>query len=73
MSQLLQYNYAAIDTASGICLGCLTTSDEINHEAYVLIPEYNEDYIDKYYNLNGDQKWYWDAAFTQLWVECPSH
>ena len=41
--------------------------------AGVEIPVFEVDYKDKYYNLNGDQMWYWDAAFTQLWEECPSH
>ena len=69
----LQYNYAKIDLATGRCKSCATTSYEINNDAFILVPTASNDYINKYYNLNGDQMWYWDAQFTQLWEECPSH
>ena len=48
-------------------------SYEINNPAYIPVPHTTNDYLNKYYNINGDQMWYHDAAFTQLWVECPSH
>ena len=73
MSVNLQYNYAIIDTNTCRCRACLTMSYEVNNIAYILVPEATDDYCDKYYNLNGDQMWYWDAEFTQLWEECPSH
>ena len=77
MSQQLQYNYAQIDLNTGRCIDCFTSSYQIPSTLpeYIEIPvfsgEYN--YTGKYYNINGDQKWYWDAEFTQLWEECPSH
>lgn len=72
MSQLLQYNYAKISLDSGLCTSCFTCSYEIPLPEYIPIPT-TGDYVDKYYNINGDQMWYWDAEFTQLWEECPSH
>lgn len=69
----LQFSYATIDLGTCECYGCMTYSYEINHEAYIPVPWAYTDYVGKYYNLNGDQMWYWDAAFTQLWEECPSH
>ena len=69
----LQYNYAKIDTSTGRCKGCGTYSYEVNNAAYVPVPYATDDYLNKYYNLNGDQMWYHDAEFTQLWEECPSH
>lgn len=68
----LQYNYARIDLQTGRCKGCGTYSYEVNNPAYIVIPT-TGDYYNKYYNLNGDKLWYWDAEFTQLWEECPSH
>lgn len=73
MSQTLQYNYASYDTTTGLCDGVATASYVFNMEGWVEIPVYDEDYEGKYYNFNGDQMWYLDAAFTQLWEECPSH
>lgn len=72
MSQLLQYTYAIINEV-GYCEGVITSSVEVPLDTYILIPELNDDYYGKYYNINGDQMWYHDAAFTQLWEECPSH
>ena len=69
----LQYNYAQIDPVTGRCRACFTSSYEINDPEYIVVPYATDDYGDKYYNLNGDQMWYWDADFTDLWEECPSH
>lgn len=73
MSVNLQYNYAQIDLATGRCVGPFTSSYEIPLPEYIPIPVADGNYYNKYYNLNGDQMWYWDAEFTQLWEECPSH
>lgn len=73
MSQLLQYIYAQIDVSTGRCYSTFTCSYEIPLPDYIEIPEFISDYEGKYYNINGDQMWYWDAEFTQLWEECPSH
>lgn len=70
----LQYNYAKINTTTGLCTSCATTSYEINNPAFILLPNnYSNDYVGKYYNINGDHLWYHDQGFTQLWEECPSH
>lgn len=69
----LQYNYAQIDLSTGRCVGCFTSSYEIPLPDYIEVPYTTNDYANKYYNINGDQMWYWDAEFTQLWEECPSH
>lgn len=73
MSMTLEYNYAAIDPTTFRCGACFTASNKINLETYIEVPYTTNDYIGKYYNMNGDQMWYLDAAFTQLWEECPSH
>ena len=76
-SQLLEFNYAQIEISTGKCITTFTSSYQIPSSfiEYVEIPVWNDeyDYRGKYYNLNGDQLWYWDSAFTQLWEECPSH
>lgn len=69
----LQYNYAGIDLNTGRCRSCGTYSYEINNPAFIPVPYATNDYYNKYYNINGDQMWYWDAEFTRLWEECPSH
>lgn len=69
----LAYNYAKIDLTTYRCVGCKTYSYEIVNDAYIPVPYASDDYYNKYYNLNGDQMWYLDAGFTQLWEECPSH
>ena len=69
----LQYNYAKINLTTGECTSCGTFSYQIPLPEYIEIPYATDDYAHKYYNLNGDQMWYWDAEFTQLWEECPSH
>ena len=73
MSQQLQYNYAQLELPSCKCIATFTSSYEIPLPEYVEIPIFTSEYDDKYYNLYGDQMWYWDADFTQLWEECPSH
>ena len=69
----LPYNYAQIDPTTYRCRGCKTYSYEINNVYYIPIPYTTDDYLDKYYDLNNTKLWYHDAAFTQLWAECPSH
>ena len=73
MSMTLQYNYVGIDLDTGFCHSCLTTSYIIDNPAWIEVPVATDDYTEKYYNLNGDKRFYWDAEFTQLWEECPSH
>lgn len=70
MSVNLQYNYAHIIPATGECITCMTFSYEINHPEWIAVPTLG-DYVGKYYNA-ADGLWYWDAGFTELWLECPS-
>lgn len=55
-----------------MCGACYTSSSHIVHPSYIEIPAL-DDYVGKYYNYNGDQMWYWDSQFQNLWEECPSH
>lgn len=73
MSMNLQYNFAKVNLTTGRCTGCMTTSDYIDNPAYIEVPYATNDYVGKYYNINGDQLWYHDSGFTDLWEECPSH
>ena len=69
----LQYNYAQIDMSTFECIGAFTSSYEIPLPDYILIPDADPNYNGKYYNMNGDQMWYWDSQFQNIWEECPSH
>lgn len=64
MSVNYYYNYAEIDTTTGLCNGVRSTTYAINNPALIPIPVYDENYIDKYY-ING--AWYEDAAGTIPW------
>ena len=66
MAQNFAYAYAVIE-ANGWCLRVCTMSVPATEENYIEIPEYNEDYIFKYYN-RADGKWYTDSAFTTEWT-----
>ena len=64
------YNYAEVDDATGMCLGVMTSSNPdlagptSMGSTYVVIPNYDENYLLKYY-INGN--WYEDAAGTIPW------
>lgn len=73
MSVTLQYNYAAITADTFQCMSCFTASDRIDLPTYIEVPYATDDYLLKYYNMNGDKRWYHNGTFTNLWVECPSH
>ena len=67
MAQQYAYNYAIIDE-TGMCVEVQTTTrDCTGYDGYIAIPEYNEEYIMKYYNT-ADGKWYEDAEFTIEWI-----
>ena len=72
MSINLQYNYANVDPETGLCGSCMTYSNQVPLSNYIEVPYATDDYIGKYYNFDNGL-WYWDAEFTQLWEECPSH
>ena len=59
-----QYNYAHIDTDTGLCVGVRTMTYKADNSVLIPIPVYDEEYIDKHY-LNGN--WYEDAAGTIPW------
>lgn len=67
MAQQYANHYAQIDE-TGYCYGVTdTTYDYSDEEGYVAIPSYNDDYLEKYYNV-ADGKWYYDAEFTNEWI-----
>ena len=59
-----QYNYAHIDTDTGLCIGVRTTTYKVDNPVLIPIQVYDEECIDKYY-LNGN--WYEDSAGTIPW------
>lgn len=61
------YNYALIDE-TGWCYEVRSTSRCCDgEEGYISIPEYDPNYMGKYYNI-ATEKWYLDAAFTTEWT-----
>jgi hypothetical protein len=65
MAMQYAYNYALIDE-TGWCYEVTSVSHEQNEEGWIAIPEYDDSYMDKYYNV-ADGKWYEDAEFTTEW------
>lgn len=66
MAEMYAYNYAIIDD-TGFCSEIRSTSENCDDNPYFIpIPEYNDEYMFKYYNV-ADGKWYEDAAFTIEW------
>ena len=47
------YDYAEIDTATGMCIGVRTMTYEIDNPALIAIPVYDPEYICKYYNMDA--------------------
>lgn len=66
MAETYAYHYAVIDD-SGMCIGYDDTTAESNDEYHILIDEWLDGYLFKYYN-RADGKWYYDAAFTNEWI-----
>lgn len=65
--QRLAYNYALIDE-TGWCYEVRSTSMNCDDEVgFIPIPEYNPDYMDKYYNVSNG-KWYLEESFTTEWI-----
>lgn len=56
------YNYALIDETGWCYEVCSTSRNCDGMEGYIVIPECDTVYMDKYYNI-ADGKWYHDAAF----------
>ena len=71
MAELLAYNYAEIDDATGMCIGVQTSSyphlagPTGSGTTYVEIPVYDEEYGFKYY-IDGN--WYEDPEGTIPWT-----
>lgn len=63
MSMTLEYNYAVIDTTTGLCGGCITSSYKVDHPAYIEVPVHTNDYMGKYYK---EGFWYEDSEFQIL-------
>lgn len=64
MSQLLEYNYAVLND-NDQCVAVLTYSCEVPLDTYILIPNLNGDYMDKYYDRETGI-WYYDAEHTEI-------
>ena len=68
MSMNYAYNYAEIDTATNMCIGFQSRTDELTGDNlpsnWVLVPVNDPEYIGKFY-INGN--WYLDAAGTTPW------
>ncbi len=63
----ITFYYAVVDE-TGWCYRVLSTSrNSDDREGYVTISEYNEDYLEKYYNV-ADGKWYLEATFETEWI-----
>lgn len=62
MSINLQFDYAQV-LESGECVGCFTSSYEINHPLYILVPNMTSDYVGSWYN-RADGHWYADSQFS---------
>lgn len=67
MAELYYYAYAEIDPDTGMCVGVCTQTYEDSSPYLIRIPEYNEEYAFKYYNMS-DGQWYEDAGFTIPWT-----
>ena len=67
MAQNYAYAYAEIDPSTGMCIGVMTSTSEVENPIFIAIPEYNEDYFMKYYN-QADGKWYLEDTFTTEWT-----
>ena len=70
------YYYASVRESDGMCVGTRDTSDYILDRLQIPIPEYNENYLMKYYHPIPDSvssfddfqgQWYSDAAHTIPW------
>ncbi len=61
------YNYAIINE-TGFCYEvCSTSENRDDEENFISIPEYDDSYMGKYYNV-ADGKWYLEASFTTEWT-----
>ena len=61
------YTYALVDE-SNLCYEVRGTSKDYNGtDGYVAIPQYDSNYIGKYYSSN-DGQWYLDESFMNKWV-----
>ena len=61
------YHYARIDE-TGYCYEVIDTTECYDGVAgCVAIPTSSDDYLEKYYNV-ADDKWYYDADFTNEWT-----
>lgn len=56
--------YAQIDPSTGMCIGVITSSDDLTSDIMIPIPVYDDNYFLKYY-ING--AWYEDAEGTIPW------
>lgn len=64
MSVNLQYNYAHINTETGLCDGCMTFSYSFTHPEWVEVPTLG-DYVGKYYNFD-DGLFYYEPEYITV-------
>lgn len=57
-------NYAQIDPSTGMCIGVVSSTDDLASDTMIPIPVYDSNYAFKFY-ING--AWYEDAAGTIPW------
>lgn len=63
-----QYCYAVIDPNLGdMCVGVEDTTLEATDPNYIPIPEYNGNYLCKYYD-RATGKWYLEAEHINEWI-----
>lgn len=64
----LEFNYAQINPATGKCIDVFTSSYQIPlPDEYILIPEFDISYRDKYYNASNGL-WYHEAEFINEFI-----
>lgn len=62
-----EYIYAKINPDLNMCIGIYTGTCSNDNPNWIEIPEYNAEYMFKYYNM-GNEKWYYDEGMTQEFI-----
>ena len=65
-----EYSYAVIDLETGECLHVFSDSEQLDissNPEIIVIPEYEEEYLYKWYN-QSDKKWYNESTFETEYI-----